>query len=137
MRLFAFRARAGLGLALACLGLHAQAADIVPCTHTWAELSRAVHTALTPAYQDGAKADLGALTSTLAGFLAEAGECQSLAQDHTNEAPTRKQDIAEWRSLNEWLYRLTSFVELNSRGDMHTDWKREFETFVEVYELAP
>ena len=125
---------AGAALAFACHAPVAPAADY-PCAHTWEQLSHAVQDAVTPAYRDEAHADLTALTNTLAGFQAEAGECQSQAQDHANDAASKQRDIAEWRSLNEWLYRLTSFVDQNARGDHSMDWKREFETFAEVYEL--
>ena len=56
-------------------------------------------------------------------------------QDHANDAKTKQRDIAEWRSMNEWLFRLASFVDQEARGKPGQDWRREFETFLEVYEL--
>ncbi|CAN0490051.1 unnamed protein product, partial [Phaeothamnion confervicola] len=58
-------------------------------------------------------------------LMLEIGRCQAMSMDGENRGPERNHDIAEWQSLNQWLYRLTNFVAQNARGDHHMDWKRE------------
>jgi hypothetical protein len=118
------------------LGLDgALAADAPPpCGHSLDSAPRTVQSTLTPAYADS-KVDLKAVSKHMNGLMLEIGRCQAYAQDPDNDTPNRQHDIAEWQSLNQWMYRLTSFVDQNARGDHHMDWKREFELFQDVYEL--
>ncbi len=125
------------------VGLSAQAADIPrveaqaepACGHSIESAPKTVQDTLSPAYADGAKVSLKTVATRMNELMLEIGHCQALAQDHDNDNPNKQHDIAEWMSLYQWLYRLTSFVDQNARGDHYMDWKREFETFVDVYEL--
>ena len=129
--------------ALLGVGLAAQAADTPSadeqaepaCGYSVESAPKTVQDTLTPAYADAAKVSLKEVAKRMNALMLEIGRCQALAQDHDNNAATKHHDIAEWISLNQWLYRLTSFVDQNARGDHHMDWKREFEMFVDVYEL--
>ena len=121
---------------LLCLWLHgAWAADQPPCGHSLDSAPRTVQNTLTPAYADASKVDLKAVSKRMNALMLEIGHCQADAQDPANDNPNRQHDIAEWQSLNQWMYRLTMFVDQNARGDQHMDWKREFEMFQDVYEL--
>ena len=113
----------------------ASAADEPACGHSLDSAPKTVQSTLTPAYADSAKVDLKAVSKQMNGLMLEIGRCQAMAQDPSNDTPERNHDIAEWQSLNQWMYRLTSFVDQNSRGDHHMDWRREFELFQDVYEL--
>lgn len=121
---------------LLCLWLDgAAAADEPPCGHSLDSAPRTVQSTLTPAYADESKVDLKAVSKQMNGLMLEIGRCQAYVQDPANENPNRQHDIAEWQSLNQWMYRLTMFVDQNARGDHHMDWKREFEMFQDIYEL--
>lgn len=106
-----------------------------PCGHTLNSAPKTVQATLAPAYADSSKVDLKAVSKQMNGLMLEIGHCQADVQDPANDNPNREHDIAEWQSLNQWMYRLTSFVDQNSRGDHHMDWKREFELFQDVWEL--
>ena len=121
-------------LSAAFVAASAVAAEDSGCGHTIESAPKTVQATLTPAYGDP-KLDLKPLALRMSELMSEIGRCQSMAQDPANDSPNKNHDIAEWLSLNQWMYRLTSFVDQNSRGDFHMDWKREFEIFVDVYEL--
>ena len=38
--------------------------------------------------------------------------------------------------MNQWLSRIAGFIALNVREDFSMDWKKEYELFLEVYELT-
>ena len=119
---------------------HVLAADPVeapPCGHSLNSAPKTVQATLAPAYADSAKVDLKAVAKQMSVLMLEVGHCQAMSMGGENRSAERNHDIAEWQSLNQWLYRLTNFVDQNSRGDHHMDWKREFETFQDVYELNP
>ena len=128
---------------LLCTAIPAQAADQASpeasaspsCTYSVESAPKTVQDTLTPAYADGSKVDLKEVAERMKLLMNEIANCQAVAQEPGNDAPTRNHDIGEWLSLNQWMYRLTMFVDQNARGDHHMDWKREFETFVDVYEL--
>ena len=105
------------------------------CTYSVESAPKTVQQTLTPAYAEGSKVDLKEVAERMKVLMNEIGNCQAVAQDPNNHTPNRNHDIGEWLSLNQWMYRLTMFVDQNARGDFHMDWKREFETFVDVYEL--
>lgn len=111
------------------------AAEQPPCGHTLDSAPRTVQATLTPAYADESKVDLKQVSKQMNGLMLEIGRCQAMAQDPSNDNPNRQHDIGEWQSLNQWMYRLTMFVDQNSRGDHHMDWKREFDMFLDVWEL--
>lgn len=115
----------------------AEAVETPPCGHSLNSAPKTVQATLAPAYTDSAKTDLKALAKQMSVLMLEVGRCQAMSQSHENQSADRNHDIAEWQSLNQWLYRLTNFVDQNARGDHHMDWKREFETFQDVYELKP
>ncbi len=106
-----------------------------PCGHSLDSAPKTVQATLKPAYVDSAKVDMKAVAQQMNVLMLEIGRCQVMNQDHDNRAASKDHDIAEWQSLNQWMYRLTNFVDQNARGDHHMDWKREFETFQDVYEL--
>ena len=108
-----------------------------PCGHSLESAPRTVQATLAPAYADSAKVDLQAVAQQMSVLMLEIGHCQAMSQDRDNHSADRNHDIAEWQSLNQWLYRLTNFVDQNAHGDHHMDWKREFDMFVELYELKP
>lgn len=119
---------------------HALAAEPVatpPCGHSLDSAPKTVQATLAPAYADSAKVDLKAVAKQMSVLMLEVGHCQTMSMDGENRSAERNHDIAEWQSLNQWLYRLTNFVDQNARGDHHMDWKREFDIFVDVYELKP
>ncbi len=105
------------------------------CAYSVESAPKTVHDTLNPAYAEDSKIDLKEVAGRMKALMNEIGSCLAVAQDPGNDAPTRNHDIGEWLSLNQWMYRLTMFVDQNARGDHHMDWKREFETFVDVYEL--
>lgn len=105
------------------------------CGQTLDSAPKTVQATLRPAYADSAKTDMKALAAKMNDLMLEIGRCQSMSQDVNNTSPDKHHDIAEWQSLNQWMYRLTSFVDQEARGDHHMDWKREFELFQDVYEL--
>jgi len=120
--------------ALHCASARA-AEDASGCGHTLASAPKTVQATLRPAYADSAHADLQALATRMNGLMLEIGRCQIMSQDVDNASADKQHDIAEWQSLNQWMYRLTNFVDQSARGDHHMDWKREFELFQDVYEL--
>lgn len=105
------------------------------CAYSVEAAPQTVHDTLAPAYADASKVDLKDVAQRMKTLMNEIGACQAVAQDPNHHLPNRNHDIGEWLSLNQWMYRLTMFVDQNARGDHHMDWKREFETFVDVYEL--
>ncbi len=113
----------------------AESAATPPCGHSLDSAPKTVQATLAPAYADSAKTDLKVVAKQMSVLMLEVGRCQSMSMDGENRSAERNHDIAEWQSLNQWLYRLTNFVDQNSRGDHHMDWKREFDTFQDVYEL--
>lgn len=117
--------------------LAAEPATAPPCGHSLDSAPKTVQSTLTPAYADSAKVELKAVAKQMSTLMLEIGRCQAMSMDGENRSPERNHAIAEWQSLNQWLYRLTSFVDQNARGDHHMDWKREFEIFQDVYELKP
>ena len=111
------------------------AEEEAPCGHSLGSAPKTVQATLTPAYADGAKTDMKAVAKQMNGLMLEIGRCQGMAMGQDSDPATKRHDIAEWQSLNQWVYRLTNFVDQNARGDHHMDWKREFELFQDVYEL--
>ena len=105
------------------------------CAYSVESAPKTVQETLKPAYAEGPKVDLKEVAERMKVLMNEIGNCQALAQDPNNHTPNRNHDIGEWLSLNQWMYRLTMFVDQNARGDFHMDWRREFETFVDVYQL--
>lgn len=134
------RTKLAMGMVLAgcCvshLGWAVEADAAPPCGHTIESAPKTVQATLSPALPADTKADLKAIAQRMNVLMLEIGRCQAMAQDHDNQDRNKNRDIAEWQSLNQWMYRLTNFVDQNAHGDHHMDWKREFETFAEVYEL--
>lgn len=129
-----------LGLGLSAHAAEPRAADQAAdraCAYSVTAAPKAVQDTLSPAYAEPSKIDLKGVAKRMNTLMLEIGHCQALAQNHDNvDTDAEKHHaIAEWISLNQWLYRLTMFVDQNARGDLHMDWRREFETFIDVYQL--
>ena len=69
-------------------------------------------------------------------LLEEAGYCAAVARAGGTSGDDRQRFIMEWHSVNQWLSRIAGFIALNVREDFSMDWKKEYELFLEVYELT-
>jgi hypothetical protein len=129
---------ATLALALALAAPAPARADLREqgCKHTVTSVPGTIQAILTPAYTNAAGVELGKVAREMEILMLEAGHCQALTQSFENRGKTSEAELAEWHSLNQWLYRLANFLGLNSRGDFSIDWRREYESFAEAYELA-
>lgn len=124
------------GLLLAPLA--ASAEDDEGCAHRAIDVAPRIKAVLGPRY--AAPGDDAALADThreLSALLIEIGHCRAVAQSIEHPGVDRQTEIMEWHTLNQWLYRLTNFVELNVRGDRSVDWRDEYSLFAEVYEFEP
>ena len=124
-------------LALACALLSAAATTAArDCGHTLASVPVSIKTILQPVYASGAQgSELDAARRQLELLMLESAHCKLSAQSMTRRSDAAEAELAEWASLDQWLYRLVNFVEMSSKGNDSNDWKREFEIFAEVYEL--
>ncbi|MEX2479587.1 MAG: hypothetical protein WD928_01885 [Gammaproteobacteria bacterium] len=112
--------------------------DANSCAYAAADVAPRIKTVLGPRY--GAAEDLEALSGSfreLEILLLEIGHCRAAAQSGEVPDAHRQEHVAEWHSLNQWLYRLANFVGLNARGDTSVSWRDEYALFAEIYEFEP
>ena len=131
-----FALLAGL-LAFACTAFAEEdAAEDGECVHTVASVPKSIQGILTPLYTGSAtKEGLSEASKQLETLMSEANFCRIFVVQDVVRDDARNRANMEWKSLNQWLIRLTNFVTLNAKGHEDRDWKEEFELFVEVYEL--
>ena len=131
-----FTVLAGL-LAFACtVFAEEDAAEDGECVHTVASVPKSIQGILTPLYTGSAtKEGLSEASNQLETLMSEANFCRIFVAQDIVRNDARNRDNMEWKSLNQWLIRLTNFVTLNAKGHEDRDWKEEYELFVEVYEL--
>jgi len=123
----------GVATALVCV-LSAGVGQAQDCGHSVTGVPEEIKGILSPAY--AGEADLQAIAKQMNVLMLEAAHCQAAAQSIIGRSRESEAEIVEWHSLNQWLYRLTNFVNLNANGDNSIDWRDEFKVFAEVYELA-
>ena len=61
--------------------------------------------------------------------------CRSVLMLSPEPSKAQQNDIMEWNALAQWLARVGDFMALNARGDESVSWRREYEIFLEVYEI--
>ena len=125
-------------LALACAVFAEDGADEASgCEHTTASVPKSIQDILKPLYTGSPSEDgLSEASKQLETLMSQANYCRIfVVQDSGGRSEARNRDNMEWKSLNQWLVRLTNFVTLNAKGHKDRDWKDEYEMFVEVYEL--
>lgn len=106
------------------------------CGHTTQSVPLSVQSLLAPLYAGpAAPADLREAHRQLELLMLEAAHCKLSAQSVTGRSDAAEQELVDWHSLDQWLYRLVNFLDLNAKGEKTVDWRAEFETFAEVYEL--
>lgn len=115
------------------------AADGSGCDHTVDTVPKSIQDILNPIYTGSPTEDrLSAASKQLETLMSQANFCRIfVVQDHNVSGPSDEKNRVnmEWKSLNQWLVRLSNFVTLNAKGHKDRDWKEEYELFAEVYEL--
>jgi hypothetical protein len=127
---------AGL-LAMACAVFAEENAEGDPeCVHTVASVPKSVHDILNPLYTGSpTQVSLAAASEQLQTLMSQANFCRIFVVHDPQRNDARNQDNMAWKSLNQWLVRLSNFVTLNANGHDDRDWKDEYEVFAELYEL--
>jgi len=119
------------------------AGPVAACGHTVTSVPASVHDILAPHYaQQSAGQDLRPAQRAIEVLMLEAAHCKMAAQSGEKmrareRSADDEQQLVEWHSLDQWLYRLVNFLGLNAKGDTSVDWRVEYETFAEVYEFTP
>ena len=127
---------AGL-LAVAFAGFAEEDADDGSgCEHTVDSVPKSIQGILNPLYTGSPTQDgLSEASKQLETLMSQANFCRIFVVQDVERNDARNRDNMEWKSLNQWLIRLSNFVTLNAKGYEDRDWKEEYELFVEVYEL--
>ena len=116
--------------------VHAQD-DSLNCPETADEMAKRAKETLTFNYHDRNSMPLKTILMKVDYMLEEAGYCAATARAGGNQVTDRQKFIMEWHSMNQWLSRLAGFIALNVDGDYSQNWKKEYEIFMEVYDLEP
>ena len=107
------------------------------CSNTGDLMASQIKNLFTAAYHSKENDSLDSLRKKLEGFLVKAGDCSASARANAQNIKNRQNVIMEWHSMNQWLNRLHGFITLNTNKDFSQDWRKEYEIFMEVYELKP
>ena len=126
---------AAAGLLLGTMTWAADRSDDGGCGHTLESVPKEIQQTLTPAYKGNSVVDLKGVAKALSVLMLEVGQCQGMFQSEAYVSKTKNQEIAEWQSLNQWLYRLVNFVDQEARGKPTVNWREEFQSFAQVFEL--
>ena len=106
------------------------------CPPTGDAMAKRVQELLHPGYIEKAAVPQKNTLTAIDLLLEEAGYCAATARAGGTSGNDRQRFIMEWHSMNQWLSRIAGFMALNIREDFSMDWKREYELFLEVYELT-
>ena len=106
------------------------------CPPTGDAMAKRVQKLLHPGYKEKTAIPQRNTLTAIDDLLEEAGYCAAVARAGGTSGNDRQRFIMEWHSMNQWLSRIAGFMALNIRQDFSMDWKKEYELFLEVYELA-
>ena len=130
---------AGLFVVAFVIFAEEDADDDSGCVHTVDTVPKSIQGILNPLYSGSPTEDgLSEASKQLETLMSQANYCRIFIvqdQDPNVTGAARNRVNMEWKSLNQWLVRLSNFVTLNAKGHKDRDWKEEYELFVEVYEL--
>ncbi len=125
-----------IALLLAVIAAPAIAATDTDCGHTAESVPHSVRSLLAPYYAREVTAnELRKVHHQLELLMLEAAHCKLSAQSVLGRNDAAEQELVEWHSLDQWLYRLVNFLGMNAKGDTSVSWRTEYETFAEVYQL--
>ncbi len=109
---------------------------VAECAHSVESVPKNIQGILSPIYSARSSNErLAAASKELHTLMSEINFCRVFVLSGQTTSTEKQRDAMEWKSLNQWLIRLTNFTSLNATGDMDLDWKKEYELFIEVYEL--
>ena len=121
-------------LAFVSLGSAMAQEEELNCAPTGDAMAKRVQEILHPGYENSCAAENH--TDSNRQPVEEAGYCAAVARAGGTSGDDRQRFIMEWHSMNQWLSRIAGFIALNVREDFSMDWKKEYELFLEVYELT-
>ena len=109
---------------------------VAECAHSVESVPINIKGILSPIYlETSSDESLATASKELHTLMSEINFCRVFILSGEATSKEKQRDAMEWKSLNQWLIRLTNFTSLNANGDMDLDWKKEYELFVEIYEL--
>tara|TARA_B100000700_G_C14611005_1_gene653561 strand:- start:188 stop:598 length:411 start_codon:yes stop_codon:yes gene_type:complete len=123
-------------LAFVSLGSTMAQEEELNCAPTGDAMAKRVQEILHPGYVEKTAVPQKTTLAAIDNLLEEAGYCAAVARAGGTSGEDRQRFIMEWHSMNQWLSRIAGFIALNVREDFSMDWKKEYELFLEVYELT-